>query len=61
MTKIEYLSMSAIGEIVMSSILKPFIALYTAVLFLMMSLGLLTTFVSLKLTMEGVLSSHGMG
>jgi MFS family permease len=38
----------------MSSILKPFIALYTAALFLMMSLGLLTTFVSLKLTMEGI-------
>jgi len=38
----------------MSSILKPFIALYTAALFLMMSLGLLTTFVSLKLTIEGI-------
>jgi MFS family permease len=37
----------------MLSILKPFIALYTAVLFLMISLGLLTTFVSLRLTMEG--------
>jgi len=37
----------------MSSILKPFIALYAAMLLLAMALGLLATFVSLRLTIEG--------
>ncbi|MBU8850070.1 MAG: MFS transporter [Desulfobacterales bacterium] len=37
----------------MASILKPFIALYAAMLLLAMGLGLLATFVSLRLTIEG--------
>ena len=37
----------------MTSILKSFIALYTAMLLLAMSLGLLATFLSLRLTVEG--------
>lgn len=37
----------------MTSILKSFIALYTSMLFLAMSLGLLATFLSLRLTIEG--------
>jgi len=37
----------------MVSILKPFIALYTAVLLVATSLGLLATFLSLRLTIEG--------
>ena len=37
----------------MASILKPFIALYTAMLLVAMSLGLLATFLSLRLTIEG--------
>lgn len=37
----------------MASILKPFIALYTAMLFMATGLGLLATFLSLRLTMEG--------
>lgn len=37
----------------MSSIIRPFIALYTAMLLLAMSLGLLATFLSLRLTQEG--------
>ena len=37
----------------MASILKPFIALYTAMLLMAMGLGLLTTFLSLRLTLEG--------
>lgn len=37
----------------MSAILKPFMALYTAMLLLAMSLGLLATFLSLRLTHEG--------
>jgi MFS family permease len=38
---------------IMISILKPFIALYAAMLLVAMSLGLLTTFLSLKLNFEG--------
>ncbi len=38
----------------MTAILKPFIALYTAMLFVAMSLGLLTTFLGLRLTFEGI-------
>ena len=37
----------------MASILKPFIALYAAMLLMAMGLGLLATFLSLRLTMEG--------
>ena len=37
----------------MPSILKPFIALYAAILLVAMSLGLLTTFLSLRLSIEG--------
>ena len=37
----------------MTSILKPFIALYAAMLLVAMSLGLLATFLSLRLTLEG--------
>ena len=37
----------------MTSILKPFIALYAAILLVAMSLGLLSTFLSLRLTIEG--------
>jgi len=37
----------------MTSVLKPFIALYAAMLLVAMSLGLLTTFLSLRLTYEG--------
>ncbi len=37
----------------MASILKPFIALYAAMLLFAMSLGSLTTFLSLRLTIEG--------
>jgi MFS family permease len=37
----------------MVSILKSFIALYISMLLLSMSLGLLATFLSLKLTIEG--------
>ena len=37
----------------MASILKPFIALYAAGLLVTMSLGLLATFLSLRLTLEG--------
>jgi len=37
----------------MASILKPFIALYAATLVVGMSLGLLATFLSLRLTVEG--------
>lgn len=37
----------------MTSILKSFIALYTSMLLLSMSLGLLATFLSLRLTIEG--------
>ncbi|MBT4874366.1 MAG: MFS transporter, partial [Desulfobacula sp.] len=37
----------------MTSILKSFIALYTSMLLLAMSLGLLATFLSLRLTIEG--------
>lgn len=37
----------------MASILRPFIALYTSMLSLSMALGLLATFLSLKLTVEG--------
>ncbi|MBT8358722.1 MAG: MFS transporter, partial [Deltaproteobacteria bacterium] len=37
----------------MASILKPFIALYAAMLLVAMSLGLLATFLSLRLTVEG--------
>jgi MFS family permease len=38
----------------MASILKPFIALYGATLLVAMSLGLLATFLSLRLTVEGI-------
>ncbi len=37
----------------MASILKPFIALYAAMLLVAMGLGLLSTFLSLRLTIEG--------
>ncbi|MFH1153900.1 MAG: MFS transporter [Pseudomonadota bacterium] len=37
----------------MTAILVPFIALYTAVLTLMMGIGLLNTFLSLRMTLEG--------
>ena len=37
----------------MASILKPFIALYASMLLVAMSLGLLATFLSLRLTVEG--------
>jgi MFS family permease len=42
-----------IGKSDMTSILKAFIALYISMLLLSMSLGLLATFLSLRLTMEG--------
>ncbi len=38
----------------MPTILKPFIALYAAMLLVAMSLGLLTTFLGLRLTFEGI-------
>ncbi len=41
------------GKYIMASILKPFIALYTAMLLMAMGLGLLATFLSLRLTMGG--------
>lgn len=37
----------------MAAIIRPFIALYSAMLFMAMSLGLLSTFLSLRLTVEG--------
>ncbi len=53
----------------MASILRPFIALYAAMFFMAMGLGLLATFLSLRLTIEGfstqvtgmILTSYFMG
>jgi hypothetical protein len=40
--------------------IKPFIALYTAVIFMMTGIGLLNTYLGLRLSLEGV-STHKTG